>query len=357
MMKKRIYVDVHILQTVPPSCINRDDTGAPKTAIYGGVSRARVSSQAWKKAVRDEFREMLPDEEIGIRTKRIVQLVEDELRKLNPELTDKELEKMATDVFKNLGFKIKSPKEGNDALFLMSKGQAKALAELAVQGGATKDDYKKVLKEYPSIDMALFGRMVAADPSLNYDAACQVAHAISTHAVQTEYDYFTAVDDMSDEDNAGAGHIGVSEFMSSTLYRYATVNAMELYRYLGKKTPEAVDAFISAFIRSMPTGKQNSFANRTMPCAIYIAIREDQPVNLVGAFEKAVPDTEEGFEKRSEKKLAEYARKLYATMISEPFAAYVTGDGLEELADSKKLDDVLAAVKTDLTSLLPDGEE
>ena len=43
-MKKRLYVDFHVLQTVPPSCINRDDTGSPKTAIYGGVTRARVSS-------------------------------------------------------------------------------------------------------------------------------------------------------------------------------------------------------------------------------------------------------------------------------------------------------------------------
>ena len=98
-----------------------------------------------------------------------------------------------------------------------------ALARLAAEDCEEKDDYKKALKENPSVDMALFGRMVASDPSLNYDAAAQVAHSISTHAVQNEFDYFTAVDDCAPEDSAGAGHLGTVEYNSSTLYRYATV--------------------------------------------------------------------------------------------------------------------------------------
>ena len=97
-----------------------------------------------------------------------------------------------------------------------------------MEGCKDKNRYKEALKEAPSADMALFGRMVADDPSLNYDAAAQVAHSISTHAVQNEFDYFTAVDDCAPEDNAGAGHLGTVEYNSATLYRYATVNVLEL---------------------------------------------------------------------------------------------------------------------------------
>lgn len=106
-----------------------------------------------------------------------------------------------------------------------------------------KKELQEALKNYPSVDLALFGRMVADEPSLNYDAAAQVAHAISTHAVHNEYDYFTAVDDCTSEDNSGAGHLGTVEYNSSTLYRYATVNAAELVRYLGEDTPKAVRNF------------------------------------------------------------------------------------------------------------------
>ena len=111
-----------------------------------------------------------------------------------------------------------------------------------------KKELQEALKNYPSVDLALFGRMVADDPSLNYDAAAQVAHSISTHAVQNEYDYFTAVDDCQAEDNAGAGHLGTVEYNSSTLYRYATVNVMELARQLGAaQAAETVRAFGEAF--------------------------------------------------------------------------------------------------------------
>lgn len=153
------------------------------------------------------------------------------------------------------------------------------------------------------MDMALFGRMVASDPSLNYDAAAQVAHSISTHAVQNEFDYFTAVDDCAPEDSAGAGHLGTVEYNSSTLYRYATVNMVELAHLLGaEKAAQAVRVFGEAFIRSMPTGKQNSFANRTLPDAVYVTLREDQPVNLCGAFEKPVRKSPEGYAEPSRRR-------------------------------------------------------
>lgn len=356
-MKKRIFVDVHCLQTVPPSCINRDDTGTPKTAVYGGVTRARVSSQAWKRAMRLEFGNLLPEEMLGKRTKRIVEMVKQEIQKLNPELAEAKAEKEAMKALNQARLKIKNAKDGTDALMLMSRKQAEALAALAVSGEKEKDLYEKALKDNPSIDMALFGRMVASNPSLNYDAACQVAHAISTHAVANEYDYFTAVDDLGDEDSAGAGHIGTHEFNSSTLYRYATVNVMELYRTIGLESIEAVIAFLKAFVTTMPTGMQNSYANRAVPCSVFIAVRTDQPVSFAGAFEKAVPASAEGYEKKSEQKMVDYAKKVYHDFVDEPFAAYASGDGMDALADSKPFSQILSDVKEELTALLSSGEE
>ena len=264
-MNKRLYVDLHVLQTVPPSCVNRDDTGSPKTAVYGGVRRARVSSQAWKRAMRTMFREeLLNPEQMGERTKKVLQILAEEIQRIAPE---QEAEKLAKKAMEYVGL-TPSKKNGNDldALFFLSHFQAKALASLIVEGSSDKKAYHDALEKAPSMDMALFGRMVASDPSLNYDASAQVAHSISTHRVQNEYDYFTAVDDCAPEDKAGAGHLGTVEYNSSTLYRYATVNLLELAGYLGKEDAvKAVEVFAEAFIRSMPTGKQNTFANRTLP--------------------------------------------------------------------------------------------
>ena len=189
-MKKRLYVDFHVLQTVPPSCINRDDTGSPKTAIYGGVTRARVSSQAWKHAMRQAFVEesLLNEEDVGKRTKKVTELVEKEIAALAPE---KDAAKLAKKTLDNAG--IKNDEKGTKALFFISQAQIKALATLAVADDiedkkAYKEALQKALRKNPSVDIALFGRMVADDPSLNFDAAAQVAHSISTHAVQNEYD-------------------------------------------------------------------------------------------------------------------------------------------------------------------------
>ena len=350
-MKKRLYVDFHVLQTVPPSCINRDDTGSPKTAIYGGVTRARVSSQAWKRAMRQAFVEesLLDEEDVGKRTKKVTELVEKEIAALAPE---KDAAKLAKKTLDNAG--IKNDEKGTKALFFISQAQIKALAQLAVEECADKKEYKKALSTAPSVDIALFGRMVADDPSLNFDAAAQVAHSISTHAVQNEYDYFTAVDDCQAEDNAGAGHLGTVEYNSATLYRYATVNVMELERHLGaKKAAEVVRSFGEAFIRSMPTGKQNTFANRTLPDAVYVTIREDQPVNLCGAFERAVRKSLEGYAEPSKSALQAYAQQLYQSFAEAPAKSFTVGTGLEALAPAQPLNTMLdaleEAVKENLT--------
>ena len=353
MDTKRLYVDFHVLQTVPPSCVNRDDTGSPKTAVYGGAVRARVSSQAWKHAMRVMFTEEMSDAvETGYRTKKGTDLVAKQIKALAP---DKDALKLAQKVIADAG--IKSDDKGTKALFFMSTAQAKALAELAVEGCKDKKQYKEALKAAPSADMALFGRMVADDPSLNYDAAAQVAHSISTHAVQNEYDYFTAVDDCQ-TDSTGAGHLGTVEYNSSTLYRYATVNVMELAGQLGAaQTAETVRAFGEAFLFSMPTGKQNSFANRTLPDAVYVTLREDQPVNLCGAFERAVSRGEQGgYAEASKAALAQYAQQVYASFVESPAQSFTVGGGLEALAPAQTAKAMLDALEKAVRDALAGNE-
>ena len=357
-MNKRLYVDFHILQTVPPSCINRDDTGSPKTAVYGCVLRARVSSQAWKHAMRAAFAENT-QLDVGKRTKKAAELVKEQILVLDPELDA--ADKLAKKALENAGIKFDEKSKKDDtvtkALFFMSTAQAKALAELAVEGSADKKQYRDALKAAPSMDMALFGRMVADEPSLNYDAAAQVAHSISTHAVQNEYDYFTAVDDCQAEDNAGAGHLGTVEYNSSTLYRYATVNVMELAGQLGAaQAAETVRAFGEAFLFSMPTGKQNTFANRTLPDAVYVTLREDQPVNLCGAFECAVPRSVQGYAAPSKAALAQYAQQMYSSFAEAPAQSFTVGSGLEELAPAQTAKAMLDALEKAVRDALAGNE-
>lgn len=146
MDTKRLYVDFHVLQTVPPSCVNRDDTGSPKTAVYGGATRARVSSQAWKHAIREMFKDeyMLNAEDIGSRTKKIADVVEKQIKLLAP---DADAAKLAKKVVKNTGFKV-DEKSGEDklkTLFFLSEAQAKALAELAIADCNDPKQYKDAL--------------------------------------------------------------------------------------------------------------------------------------------------------------------------------------------------------------------
>lgn len=294
MTSKRLYMDVHVIQTMPPSNINRDDTGSPKTAQYGGVRRARVSSQAWKKAMRDYFNRHGAELKVGIRTKDIVSYVAKKVLEKDPQMDYEEAKKRADQAINLAGISTKD--QMAKALFFIGEQQAEKLAEAVLDGKydksvkSNKVDLQKILESNPEIDIALFGRMVADAPELNTDASCQVAHAISTHAVQTEFDYFTALDDLSPSDQSGAGMLGSIEYNSSTLYRYANVAVHDFRKQLGDPASAvaACKLFVEAFSNSLPTGKVNTFANQTLPSLVMVTLREDRPVNLVSAFEQPV---------------------------------------------------------------------
>lgn len=304
----RLFLEVHAIQAVPPSNLNRDDTGSPKTAQYGGVRRARVSSQAWKRAIRHYFNENGALGNVGVRTLEIVDYVAAKIQELDGSVSHEEALSKAEKVFNDANVKTKDGKA--KALFFLGNSQAQELAKAALNNVTDKTELQKILKNNPSVDIALFGRMVADDPSLNEDASCQVAHAISTHAVDTEFDFFTAIDDLSPADNAGAGMLGTIEFNSATLYRYGNIAVHELHSQLGEKqsTIQSVKLFIEAFVKSLPTGKINTFANQTLPDFIIVSLRNDRPVNLVTAFEEPVKPANGYNEKSVEKLVKEYER-------------------------------------------------
>ncbi len=338
------FLDVHVLQTVPPSNINRDDSGSPKTATYGGTLRARVSSQAWKRAVRLAFTadpEMT--REAGRRTKKVPQVIADQLSDRCPELApaaDVIGLKAAAAMFKIKAAMPKKPKKGEadrpvtEYLLFLGDAQLDCVTDTLA---SARDDLAAAGTDEHKIDsvtsalgldrlgitghpgaVALFGRMIADSPDTNVDAACQVAHAISTHTIAPEFDYFTAVDDNPDQDSKGAGMIGTIEFNSATLYRYASVSMRDLIANLDGETDRALDiavAFTRAFITAMPSGKRSTFANNTRPDFVLLTIRHDQPVSLVGAFEKPVR-TEDGLVAESCARLIRYRTEqdeLYGT--------------------------------------------
>jgi CRISPR system Cascade subunit CasC len=343
MPQPSLFIEVHILQTVPPSNINRDDSGTPKQALYGGARRARVSSQAWKRATRMEFAKGEPTADGATRTKRIASLLSERLVRRADEggagLEQAQADRLAGALLEPLGIKKSAKKEEQSAyLLFFGKRQLDQLialmngraAELAAMPDKDLAEEVKTLSVVSALstghpaEVALFGRMVADLKDLNVDAAVQVAHALSTHAVRTEFDYYTAVDDENNDDS-GAGMIGTVEFNSSTLYRYAVLGAHQLHANLSdaETTRDAAVRFIDAFTRSMPTGHQNSFAHRTLPHLVAVTVRTDQPVNLVSAFEEPVTG-HQGLASQSAAALADELRRVGETWGTEPLRTLAT---------------------------------
>ena len=318
MSKEKLFLDIHVIQTLPPSNINRDDTGSPKTAVYGGVRRARVSSQSWKKAMRDYFKDKADNGYLGVRSKRIVEYVAKKILEIDETLSFEEAEKKSLEAFTSAGFTV-TEENKLPTLFFLGDRQAGDFARAAIDNVKDAATLRKIIKDNVSIDIALFGRMIADSKlnekikkenekgkkkknidneekeesriNLNEDASAQIAHAISTHGVQTEFDYFTALDDLSKDAKPGAAMIDTIEYNSSTLYRYGNVALHEFYHQMKEnkeETKKAIILFVEAFLKSLPSGKINSFANQTIPSSVVVSLRKDRPVSLVSAFETPI---------------------------------------------------------------------
>lgn len=340
-------LEIHILQNFAPSNLNRDDTGSPKDAIFGGYRRGRISSQCLKRAAREYVRNHpngLPQGVLALRTKRLVQALVDQLeaKGRNPE----EARQKIMLALGGMGLKVDDEGKTQYLLFL-GRQEIAGIADLvdrhwedlvapqAEEEGAKKKakDAKKAAKEAvpdeikkalgkildggKALDIALFGRMLADLPEKNQDAACQVAHALSTHAVEREFDFYTAVDDLKPDDNAGADMIGTVEFNSACFYRYVALDLEKLRANLQGDTElmlRGLEAFLRAVVKAKPSGKQNSFAAHNDPEYVLFTVRQEaDPRNLANAFEKPVrPSREKSLTEASVERLEAKWQKLSA---------------------------------------------
>ncbi len=393
-----MMLELHILQNFPPSNLNRDDNGAPKECEFGGFTRQRISSQCLKRSVRqsDHFRSML-ENRLGLRTKRAPEQVAKALAQAGHD--SGQATALANEFFNALyGLNEKGetdyllyvgPEEIKRIIDLLSgrfdaaAGAAVQLSRLRAGGKKTKGDTSKkdeetadaekaikaladaYFKSYPkhvrAVDVALFGRMLASKPEHNIDAACQVAHAISVNSMRMEFDYFTAVDDLKKEDNAGAGMIGTVGFASSCFYRYAVVDLDQLSGNLGGDAATALEgamAFAEAFVQARPSGKQNTFAAHTPPALIVAVVRsEGQPVSLANAFEEPVrPDKKNGLTAVAADKLSRHYADLRRMFSLEDQVSYLYLAGqlaaLNEIGASPQSNfkDLLGFVKKHLSN-------
>lgn len=363
MTKSNLYIDINVLQTVPSSNINRDDTGSPKTALYGGVMRSRVSSQSWKRAMRNAF--VHEDGlEIGFLTKKANTLLESAMKNIDSVLSSEDILFLSEKILELLGSK---PNDKKSALLYISPVQIEHLAQYAIDnsdillkelkkankgGKKVKDGISSSIMKDNTLDLALFGRMFASAPELNINAAAQVAHAISTHEVVPEFDYFTALDDLKKDNESGAAMIGTNNFNSATLYRYANLNVNELVANLDSETAlQVTRAFIKEFVLSMPTGKENSYANKTLPSYVMVTLRDDTPVNLVSAFENPVTPANGYMQKSISRLEAEYSK--LAGLVDQPIGNWVWGNDSEIGDNVTTKDDLLTKVREKLSEVVP----
>jgi len=325
-----MFIELHILQNFAPSNLNRDDTGNPKDTEFGGVRRARISSQAVKRSIRlHPIFAQTTEVEPALRTRWMTRLLAETLVKAGkPEEQAKEV----ANAFSIQYSKLEEKKGHTSVLLYLSKTEiASAVKTLTENWGAiiknlkedkspeldalAKEFFKELKDRTSAPDIALFGRMLAEKPELNIDAACQVAHAISTHRVNMDLDFYTAVDDLPRDDEAGAGMMGVTAFNSACFYRYARLDWDLLVKNLGGDKALArktVEGFLRAAALAIPSGKQNSFAAQNPPDFMLGVVRKDgQSWSLANAFETPVkPGRDGGLMSASIEKLKEYWAKL-----------------------------------------------
>jgi CRISPR system Cascade subunit CasC len=338
-------VEVHLIQSVPPANLNRDDTGSPKDALFGGVRRARISSQSQKRAVRQFFSglSLLRPEERAVRTRLLVH----ELVRRFPDRPAEETRAVVIAALRSLGLEVEEEKDRTQYLLFLGQREIDRIAQKlhehwddlrslvspmqdTEEKATTKQRKQSFAKAAPkaisdalaavldggrAVDIALFGRMLADRPEWGKDAACQVAHAISTHRVDREFDFYTAVDELQPREASGAGMMGDVEYYTATFYRYADINLGLLLDNLegdADLASRAVEAFLRAFVLTLPSGKQNTFAAHSLPQFVAFLVRRDSmPRNLAAAFERPVfPRDDKSISGASVEALMDYWQRL-----------------------------------------------
>lgn len=325
-----MIVELHLLQNFVPSNLNRDDTGAPKNCEFGGAPRARISSQCLKRTARDAFDrdQRLAEAPRARRTKRLLEALRDRLMASEGLESESAAALARNALVDGLGLKVvkAGTNELTEYLVFLGEGEIAELAALCAEhrdaltpdakgkakglDNRAKAAFKGALAQGQSIDVALFGRMIANLPERNVEAACQVAHAISTHRVGVEFDYYTAIDDLKRDDVPGADMIGTIEFNSACYYRYANVDMDGLRQNLlgngaGTRSAgdvaeaerlarEALGGFLRASVTAVPSGKVNSMAHHNRPSLVLAVVREGARSSLANAFVRPARAEEAG---------------------------------------------------------------
>lgn len=295
------FIQLHVLTSYPPSNLNRDDLGRPKSAIVGGVNRLRVSSQSLKRAWRtSELFKSALDGHVGVRTKEMGVKVFEKLKGVGDEKKAREWAKQIAACFGKLKSDKKTEKNEDlhiEQLAHFGPEEQKAIDDLvatlvAKKREPTSEDLDLLRAPHAAVDIALFGRMLASRPDFNVEAAAQVAHAITVHKAGVEDDYYTAVDDLKPRDeDVGAAHIAETGFGAGVFYLYVCINRELLDKNLGGNTAlrnRALAALLHAVTKVSPTGKQNSFASRAYASYVLAEKGDQQPRSLALAFVRPV---------------------------------------------------------------------
>ncbi|MFB7999853.1 type I-E CRISPR-associated protein Cas7/Cse4/CasC [Streptomyces sp. NPDC056002] len=319
------FIDIHVVQPVPYANLNRDDTNSVKTMLYGDALRTRISSQSWKRAIREHFQDTLGDN--ALRTRRIGERVAEVLRERGWEQTLAERAGAHVAAGSSIKWEVakgrdKQPitnKVLTNALVYLPEDAVEELADIAETHkdalttdftgkgknkpeSALKGKIDKILVKKNGV-INLFGRMLAEVDKADVDGAVQVAHAFTTHTTEIELDYFAAVDDViaAKSDETGSGHMGTAEFSTGTFYRFATVDLKELIKNLSDDSDIGLEAarelasqFLLSFIESLPQAKKNSTAPHTLPHLVHVAVRSDRPLSFAAAFEEPVRSAQHG---------------------------------------------------------------
>lgn len=328
------YINIHALISHPSSMMNRDDSGLQKTAVFGGATRSRISSQCLKRAIRqsDLYKESV--EELSIRTNKFDDLLALSINAL-PEFDAKLIE----EVIENMGSKIKTEtnketKEKSrffDAVQPYSIGAIREALNM-VQAGTELKELKKIV-QIPTIDVALSGRMDASCPERNVEAAMSVAHSLTTHGADIEVDWFTACDDLAEQ---GSGHIGTNEFSSGVFYRYASIDVDLLAKNIKKSVSETshiIKTIVNCFAQVSPSAKQKTFAAHNKADFVLCA-RSNQPLSLANAFRKPIKNSGEVMEESIKSIVAHYEQLV---------------DGYELTSEAKAFDLTQSATSDKIT--------